>query len=201
MCPDHRHPRQTRVRRLPTALIVCVLLAWGSLHLADPAHAQSGAKPSGSPLRTFSFTVKPGSYLSLHEGKAYTEKEAPAHKADLDFVYLAARDGGNIKREFYDLSGKDTKLPPEVLGNKAGIVALSWDDDLVAKCRTTADLARMTSTYTANSFSFFAVVTNNRTGDIENRRFIFRDARERMGLFTVKLGAGDDLLIEGKITP
>lgn len=189
------------MRRLPSALIASVLLVLGSLPIAGPVEGQAGAKPSEGALKTFSFTVKPGSYLSLREGKVYAGTEAPAHKADLDFVYLVARDGGYVKREIYDLSGKDTNLPPEVVGNKAGIVALSWADDLVAKCRTTADLKRMTGSYTAASFSFYAVVSNNRTGDLENARFLFLDARGRMGLFSVKPGADDDLLVEGKITP
>lgn len=174
-----------------------LLFSASLLAVSTPAAAAQKAEP----LRAISLTIKPGSYLDLHGGKAYTEKEAAAHKADLDFVYLASREGGSVKRELFDLSGKDTKLPPEVLGNQAGIVALTWGDDLVAKCKTTADLKRMTGSYTASSFSFYATVSSNRTGDLDSRRFIFTDRKGRMGIFTVKAGAGDDLQLEGKITP
>jgi hypothetical protein len=165
---------------------------------AAPAKAETEKK--ADPLLSFSVTLKPQSYLSLHTGKVYSEAEAPAHKADLDFVYLVNRDDGNIKRELYNLSGKDTKLPAEVLGTKAGIVALGWDDDLVAKCVSVADLKRMTGSYTANSFSFYGTLGSSKTGEIENKRFIFTDAQGRMGFFTAKLD-GDDLQLDIKITP
>ncbi len=181
-------------RRVLPALL-SVLLAGGVLAAAPPQ------KPTAAALKVLTLTAKPGAYLSLHGGKALAAKEAAALKDDLDFVYLASREGGTIKREFFNLSGKDTQLPAELLGTKAGIVALGWDDDLVAKCRTVDDLKRMTGSYTANSFSFAATVSNNRSGDLENRRFIFLDARGRMGLFTVKPGAGDDLTLEVRITP
>ena len=173
-----------------------VLLLSLSAVPAAPALAQKAEA-----LKTFSVVLKPGSYVDLHGGKVYTEKEAPAHRSDLDFVYLASRAGGYVKRELFDLSGKDTSLPPDVLGTKAGIVALTWDDDLVAKCRTTADLKRMTGSYSASSFAFAGTISNNRTGDVENRRFIFLDRAGRMGIFTLKVGADDQLQLEGKITP
>ncbi len=156
-------------------------------------------------LSVFKLTIQPrgagAAYISLHDGKAYDEKAAAAHKADLDFVYLVARDATSIKRDLYNLSGKDTQLPAEILGTQAGIVALSWDDDLVAKCKTVADLKRMTSTYTANSFSFYGNLANSASGELENKRYIFLDAHGRMGIFTAKLGANDELTLEIKITP
>jgi hypothetical protein len=157
--------------------------------------------PKAEPLRTFSITVKPGSFLHLHGGRSIAATDAATRKADLDFVYLASREGGYVKREFFNLSGKDTQLPADVLGTRAGIVALGWDDDLVAKCQTTADLKRMTGSYTANSFSFAATVSNNRSGELDGKRFIFLDAKGRMGFFSVKAGAGDELVLDGKIEP
>lgn len=188
---------------VPLALCLCAGAAWTKV---PPPAKKSGKAPAAATvaepaLLSFTVTVKPGAYVSLHEGKAYAEKEAAAHKADLDFVYLVAKDSGSFKKEFYNLSGKDTKLPPEVLGTKAGIVALTWDDDLVAKCKTIADLKRMTGSYTANSFSFYGTLANNRSGDLENKRFIFLDAHERMGFFTAKRSDGDELIIDVRITP
>lgn len=183
------------IRQSAFPAFVSVLLTGGILAAAPPH------KPAAAALKVLSLTAKPGNYFSLHAGKVLTAKEAAALKDDLDFIYLATREGGYVKREFFNLSGKDTQLPAELLGTRAGIVALSWDDNLVAKCKTVDDLKRMTGSYTANSFSFAATVSNNRSGDLENRRFIFLDARGRMGLFTVKPGAGDDLALDIKITP
>jgi hypothetical protein len=173
-----------------------VLSICASMVSACSAFAQKAEE-----LKPVSLTVKPGSYVDLHGGKVYAANEAAAHKADLDFVYLASRSGGHVKRELFDLSGKDTALPPEVLGTKAGIVALTWDDALIAKCKTTADLKRMTGSYSKNSFSFAATISNNRTGDLESDRFIVLDRAGRMGFFTVKAGPDDVLQIAGKIIP
>ncbi len=186
---------ETKSWMLGAMLALCATSASAAAPAKKPAAA---AAPS---LSSFTVTVQPGEYVSLHEGKVYAEKDAAAHKADLDFVYLVVKDGGNVKKEFYNLSGKDTKLPAEVLGSKSGIVALTWDDDLVAKCKTVADLKRMTGSYSANSFSFYGTAANNRTGDLDTKRFIFMDAKDRMGFFTLKPGAGDALSLEIRITP
>jgi hypothetical protein len=179
-----------------------VLLLSGSFALAAEKLVNQDKGKKGAPaLLTHSITVKPGEYVSLHDGKAYGAGEAAAHKAELDFVYLVGNDGGTVKKEFYNLSGKDTKLPDEVLGTRAGIVALTWDDELVAKCKTVADLKRMTGSYTANSFSFYGTAANNAQGELENKRFIFLDSKERMGFFTIKAREGDALALEVRITP
>ena len=171
------------------------------LCLALPALAKDNA---ATPLAAFKITLQPRgdgpAYVSLHQGKAYDEKEAAAHKADLDFVYLVQRSPGSVKRDLYNLSGKDTSLPAEVLGSTAAIVALSWDDDTVARCKTVADLQRMTGTYTANSFSFFGNLGDNAKGELENKRYIFLDAHGRMGFFSLKL-EGDALILEGRMVP
>lgn len=200
--------RRSGLSRWGTTLVVslaCCLSAGAAWTKAPPAKksgkAPAAAKAAEPALLSFTLTVKPGAYVSLHEGKAYAEKEATAHKADLDFVYLVAKAGDSIKKEFYNLSGKDTKLIAEVLGTKAGIVALTWDDDLAAKCKTLADLKRMTGSYSPNSFSFYGTLANNRSGDLDNKRYIFLDAHERMGFFTAKRGDGDDLILDVRITP
>jgi hypothetical protein len=169
---------------------------------ALPALAKDAAPET---LIAHTVTLEPrgagAAYVDLHDGKAYDEKGAAAHKADLDFVYLLARDATSVKRELYDLSGHDTNLPPEVSGNHAGLVSLGWDDDLVAKCKTVADLKRMAGSYTANSFSFYGTMANNAKGDLDNKRYMFLDAHGRMGFFSIKPGAGDALVLEIKITP
>ena len=59
----------------------------------------------------------------------------------------------------------------------------------------------MTGSYSASSFAFAGTISNNRTGDVENKRFIFLDRAGRMGIFTLKVGADDQLQLDGKITP
>jgi hypothetical protein len=90
---------------------------------------------------------------------------------------------------------------PAYVDLHAGLVSLGWDDDLVAKCKTVADLKRMAGSYTANSFSFYGTMANNAKGDLDNKRYMFLDAHGRMGFFTIKPGAGDALVLEIKITP
>ncbi len=189
-----------------------VLLTALCLSFSSPLWAKAVAKtdkkaaptkPAGDALLLHSITLKPlgsgAAYVSLHAGKAYTAEEAVAHKAELDFVYLVKREGSTVKRELYNLSGKDTTLPADVIGTKSGIVSLSWDDDQVAKCKSVPDLKRMAGGYTPNSFTFYATLANNQTGAVDQKRFIFSDVQERMGFFTAKLGAGDELILDVKI--
>lgn len=187
--------------------LLCAILCLAALPAPAkaPLLAKTSAAAKGDTLLTFTISLKPRgagpAYVSLHEGKAYDEKDAAAHKAELDFVYLVTRDASSVKRELYNLSGKDTQLPPGLLGTQAGIVALSWDDELVAKCKGVADLKRMTMSYTPNSFSFYGTLANNAKGELDHKRYIFLDSHGRMGLFTAKLGADDELILDVKITP
>jgi hypothetical protein len=43
--------------------------------------------------------------------------------------------------------------------------------------------------------------TQNAKGELENKRYIFLDSHGRMGIFTIKQGAGDELTLDVKITP
>jgi hypothetical protein len=178
--------------------LLCLILSLS----AFPALAKDAAAEA---LTTHTIVLKPRgdgpAYVSLHDGKVYDEQAAIAHKGDLDFVYLVTREPGSIKRELFDLSGHDARLPPEVLGAHAGIIALSWSDDLVARCKTVADLKRMTGSYTTNSFTFYAIMADNAKGELDQKRYIFLDSHDRMGLFTIKQGDGDTLILDVKITP
>jgi hypothetical protein len=186
-----------------TKTLTLLLCLASALVWAKAPKATKAPKAAADPLKAFSVSLKPkaAAYASLHAGKAYTEADAVAHKADVDFLYLVTRADGSVKRELFNLSGKDAPIPAELVGAKAGIVALSWDDDLLAKCKTVTDLKRMAGGYNAGSFSFFVGLSNNKTGELDNKRFMFLDAQGRMGFFTAKLGADDELTLEGKITP
>jgi hypothetical protein len=179
-----------------TRLLCAILLLSSSVLAKDPA---------ADALVQHTITIAPrgqgAAYINLHDGKAYEEKDAAAHKDELDFVYLVTKDPNNIERDLYDLSGHDTHLPAEVVGGHAGIVSLGWDDDLIAKCKTVADLKRMAGSYTVNSFSFFANMASNPKGELDHKSYIFLDGHGRMGIFTLKQGEGDTLVLQVKITP
>lgn len=169
---------------------------------------QAGA--SAQALKQFSAVVQPKGpeskcYLSLQRGAAFTEKEAIGVKNEIDFVYQYSASGDavkkEIKKEFYNMSGKDIELPADLKGTKTGIVALSWDKTLVDKCNTVADLKRMTGSYTPNSFSFYATFCSNGTGDIDNHYYIFRLENGKMGIMELDKAAGNDVAIKVKMEP
>ena len=80
-------------------------------------------------------------------------------------------------------------------------IAVPAPDERCGKGWPRPDLKRMTGSYTPNSFSFYGTLANNATGELDNKRFIFLDAHDRMGFFTAKRGAGDDLALDVRITP
>ncbi|MES2850147.1 MAG: hypothetical protein V4685_13900 [Bacteroidota bacterium] len=113
-------------------------------------------------LQTFSLdlSLKEGgsNYISIANKKAYTAAEAKANKLALDFVLLNTSDWSGSKIEWYNMSGKDDKVPAELTGTASLINGISFDKDQFDKCKTTQDLKRMTSHITNNSFSHFASV-------------------------------------------
>jgi len=162
-------------------------------------------------LKQFSAVVQPKAadskcYLSLQKGSVFAEKEAIGVKSEIDFVYQYSASGGGsvkkeIKKEFYNMSGKDIDLPAALTGTKTGIVALSWDKDLVDKCNTVADLKRMTASYNKNSFSFYATFCSNSTGDIDTHYYIFMLENGKMGIMELDKAEGNDVAIKVKMEP
>ncbi len=143
------------------------------------------AVASGQNLKSFSVTMKPDSlcYLSLKNGKAYTAAAAAGLKAELDFGLFATQSDKSSTLEWYNLSGKDDKPPVPVQGTASKIVAIGFDRDQFDKCRTAADLKRMTGYITANSFSHFAVISQGR--DISQHCFLFEKTDGKRGLIFV----------------
>lgn len=113
-------------------------------------------------LQSFSvtLTVKEGgmNYLSIADKKAYAAAEAKSNKTSIDLVLLNHSDWSGPKLEWYNMSGKDDKVPAELTGTTTLINAISFDKDQFTKCKTSQDLKRMTSHITNNSFSHFASV-------------------------------------------
>jgi hypothetical protein len=112
-------------------------------------------------LQSFTATLntKDGgsSYLSIANKKVYTQAEAKANKTAIDLALIISNSGIQ-KIEWYNMSGKDGKIPAELRGTNTVINAISFDKDQFDKCKTGQDLKRMTGYITNNAFSHFASV-------------------------------------------
>lgn len=139
----------------------------------------------GQILKSFSVTMKPDSlcFLSMKNGKAFTAAVATRQKTEMDFGLFATTSEGITTLEWYNLSGKDDKPPVAVQGTASKIVAIGFDRDQFDKCKTAADLKRMTGYLTANSFSHFAVISQGR--DINQHCFLFEKTDGKRGLIYV----------------
>jgi hypothetical protein len=113
-------------------------------------------------LQSFSVTLtnKEGgsNYVSIAGKKAYTATEAKTNKSAIDLALLSTSDWSGPKIEWYNMSGKDDKIPAELRGTATLINAISLDRDQFNKCNTSQDFKRMTGHITNNSFSHFASV-------------------------------------------
>jgi hypothetical protein len=101
------------------------------------------------------------SYLSVSQQKVYTPAEAKSNKAAVDIALVITESGNHQVVEWYNMTGKDDKIPVELRGTATGIAGLSWDKELFDKCNTSQDLKRMTGSITNNSFSHFGSITDD----------------------------------------
>ncbi|MES2772568.1 MAG: hypothetical protein V4722_00195 [Bacteroidota bacterium] len=97
-------------------------------------------------------------YISIANKKTYTQSEAKANKAAIDLALVVTPDNGKQKAEWYNMSGKDSKIPAELLGTATLINTISLDREQFDQCKTSQDLKRMTGHITNNSLSHFASV-------------------------------------------
>ena len=123
-------------------------------------------------LQNFTVTLQTkengSNYLSIANKKAYTQAEAKVNKTTIDFALIITPDNGKQKMEWYNMSGKDGKIPADIIGTATLINAISFDKEQFDKCKTNQDLKRMTGHITNNSFSHFASIGDN----IEKENFI-----------------------------
>lgn len=96
-------------------------------------------------------------YLSIANKKVYTQAEAKANRTVIDLALIISH-SGTQKIEWYNMSGKDGKIPAEIRGTATMINGISFDKDQFDKCKTSQDLKRMTGYITNNAFSHFASV-------------------------------------------
>jgi len=151
-------------------------------------------------LKTFTLSVQPNisngkSYISIEKQNVFSENEAAAIKESIDFLYAAYISGIDTVKEFTNMSIKSEAVPKSLQGTQSAIVAISWDIDLWNKCRTTADLKRMTGYMTNNSFSYHAEMASNHTGEINYPFFIFQTSNGKRGIIYVQKEPGNGIKI------
>ena len=156
----------------------------------------------GQQLSVFSTVMQPGdkSYLSIANKQSYTEDAAAEIKSTIDFVLVLTKDAVSPKLEWYNLSGKDGKVPEKLIGTSAKIIALSFDREQFDKCKTGEDLKRMTGHLTPNSFSHFAVVSHTKN-EINYHCFIAETINGKRAILWISKGTNDDYKVEVKQQP
>lgn len=149
-------------------------------------------------LQTFTLTLQPGkqAYLSLKNKKAYSAAEAVAVKDALDLVLTSTLADKQETLEWYNLKKDNEKVPAGLWGTATAVVAISFDRDQFDKCKTVADLRRMTGYMTRNSFSHFAVIKNS--DNSYQHCFITENAEGKRALIYVTLGTLNELKTEIK---
>ncbi len=135
-------------------------------------------------------------YLSMVNKKAYSINEAMTNTSVIDFALIISTDNGKQKTEWYNMSGKDNLVSKELTGTNTLINAISFDREQFDKCKTTADLKRMTGYITSNAFSHFAGIRNG--DDYYQRCFIFQKANGKRGLLFVTETENSQLKVEVK---
>jgi hypothetical protein len=113
-------------------------------------------------------------YLSTTNKKSYLQAEAKANKTTIDLALILTQDNSKQKMEWYNMSGKDSKIPTEITGTVTLINAISFDKEQFDKCKTNQDLKRMTGHLSTNSFSHFATVGDDIEKGITYHCFIIQ---------------------------
>ena len=150
-------------------------------------------------LNSFSATLRPDSlcYLSISKGKAYTSSAAGEVKTVLDLGLFETKSDKSSIIEWYNLKPDNEKVPEALCGTKTKVAAISFDRDQFDKCKTAADLKRMTGYISTNSLSHFAVVRNS--NDYYQRCFIIEREDGKRGLIFVTNTGGNVFRAEIKI--
>lgn len=137
-------------------------------------------------LQSFTTNLSTGksgnNYLSIADKKAYNNTDAKTHKTTVDFALIAGNNYGSSVLEWYNMSGKDEKIPSELRGSATQINAISLDKDQFDKCNTQADFKRMTGHITDRSFSHFASVGEK---EVRYHCFIFLTEKGKRGLIWI----------------
>lgn len=129
-------------------------------------------------------------FLAIKTKKAFPEPEAAANKQKIDLALLFVKEDAGSRIEWYNMSGKDDKIPVELRGSRTGIIAISFDRQQYDKCNTVLDLKRMTSHLTINSFSHYALLADGNTCKITNACFAVNMENGKRALLFVEQSEG-----------
>ncbi|MBK9464084.1 MAG: hypothetical protein IPP02_14360 [Chitinophagaceae bacterium] len=153
---------------------------------------------SAQTLKTFSVTMQPDSlcYLSVKNQKAYVAGQASGNKAELDLGLFETKSNKTSITEWFNLKSDNEKVPASLTGTATKIAAISFDNDQFTKCKTVADLKRMTGYLSTNSLAHFAVIRNS--NDYYQRCFIIENAAGKRGLLFVTETGNGHLKVEVK---
>jgi hypothetical protein len=157
-------------------------------------------------LESFSITVtepnsKKGIYFDLSASNGRNSKATNTATAKSDFSYTLEISGQDTVRSFYSLGDSSGKLAASIQEAGTRINAISWDLDTWNKCKTMADLQRMARHITMNSFSFYAVLSNNHVGAIDYPCFIFQKPDGKRGVFYVTKLSGGTIRLDVRMEP
>lgn len=149
-------------------------------------------------LKSFNVNMRPDStaFLSIKNAKAYTRGNAESVKGTLDLAMILTMDDKTPVIEWYNLKTNNEKVPATLWGTQTKVVSIGFDRDQFDKCKTTADLKRMTGYMTTNSFSHFATIRN---GDNAYQPcFIFEKEDGKRGLLFMTPLKGNNWKVEVK---
>jgi len=152
----------------------------------------------GTAQKLVPFTVnlqpkdKVNSYLSIAQQKVYTPAEAKSNKAAVDIALVITESGNRQVMEWYNMTGKDNKIPEELRGTATGIAALSWDKELFEKCTTSEDLKRMTGHITNNSFVHFGSITDDIAAGVKYHCFLLQMENGKRALLWLEAADGSN---------
>lgn len=149
-------------------------------------------------LKSFSVTMSPDTlpYLSIKNSKAYNHGAAGDVKAELDLGLFETKSGKISVLEWFNLKPDNERVPATLTGTKTKVAAISFDREQFDKCKTAADLKRMTGYVSTNSLANFAVVRNS--NDYYQRCFIIEREDGKRGLIFVTTAGGNTLKVEVK---
>jgi len=149
-------------------------------------------------LKSFTVTMSPdtASYLSIKNSKAYNSGAAGDVKSVLDFGLFETKGSKISVLEWFNLKPDNERVPALLTGTKTKIAAISFDRDQFDKCKTAADLKRMTGYVSTNSLANFAVVRNS--NDYYQRCFITEREDGKRGLMFVTTVGDNTIKVEVK---
>lgn len=142
-------------------------------------------------LKTFTLQMKCDSnmYLSFKNKTSYTATGAEGVRSALDLALVRTVDESKTTLEWYNLKKNNDKIPEGLTGTQTGIIGMNFDRDQFEKCKTTADLDRMTGHITVNSYSHFAVISPE--GQLRHPCFLARMENGKKALVFVTAMGND----------